>query len=440
MVAGFDPLRDPLEVKRRVGYLPDQIGFYDSLSARDNLAYTGAARRPPAARDRRALRRRARRASGLADVGNAPGQHLFARHAAAARPRRNPDEAAERRDPRRADHRARPAFDAGIPRHDPRRSKADGTAVLLSSHHLDQVQSVCDRVALFNRGRIALSGTVTELAAPGARRRPCHRCRGERRRCRRERLAAIPGVVRVQPLGGPTATASIASATCAPRSPARLGAGGRADRHRISPRRASTRSTTAISRRLRHAADVSGRAARRGPGSARSSPRRPPTICRSARMRILEALVFLDRASAPPMPRSATIRATIGESPFLFLRLLTLAQDPLPSFIGLLGFLIPLVAIALGFDSVNGEFNRRTMSRILAQPIYRDALLLGKFLAGLLVARDRRWSRCGCWCSGSACCCSACRRAARSAARCWASSSRRSPMAACGWRWRCCSR
>ena len=42
--------------------------------------------------------------------------------------------------------------------------KADGTAVLLSSHHLDQVQSVCDRVALFNRGRIALSGSVTELA------------------------------------------------------------------------------------------------------------------------------------------------------------------------------------------------------------------------------------------------------------------------------------
>src|SRR5207253_10932157 len=41
LVAGFDPLRDPLEVKRRVGYLPDQIGFYDGLSARENLAYTG---------------------------------------------------------------------------------------------------------------------------------------------------------------------------------------------------------------------------------------------------------------------------------------------------------------------------------------------------------------------------------------------------------------
>jgi ABC-2 type transport system permease protein len=100
-------------------------------------------------------------------------------------------------------------------------------------------------------------------------------------------------------------------------------------------------------------------------------------------MRILEALVFLT-AIAAAYAAIRSIRATIGESPFLFLRLLTMSQDPLPSFIALLGFLIPLVAIALAFDAVNGEFNRRTMSRILAQPIYRDALLLGKFLAGLL--------------------------------------------------------
>lgn len=103
----------------------------------------------------------------------------------------------------------------------------------------------------------------------------------------------------------------------------------------------------------------------------------------SARMCILEALVFLT-AIAAAYAAICQIRATIGESPFLFLRLLTMSQEPLPSFIALLGFLIPLVAIALAFDAVNGEFNRRTMSRILAQPIYRDALLLGKFLAALL--------------------------------------------------------
>ncbi len=104
----------------------------------------------------------------------------------------------------------------------------------------------------------------------------------------------------------------------------------------------------------------------------------------SARMRILEALVFLTALYSAYLAIQA-IRQTIGESPFLFLRLLTMTEDPLPfSFIGLLGFLIPLVAIALAFDSVNGEFNRRTLSRVLAQPIYRDALLLGKFLGALL--------------------------------------------------------
>ena len=68
----------------------------------------------------------------------------------------------------------------------------------------------------------------------------------------------------------------------------------------------------------------------------------------------------------------------------MFLRLFTTARAPLPSFVAFLGFLIPIVAIALGFDSISSEFNRRTMSRILAQPIYRDALLFGKFLAGLV--------------------------------------------------------
>ena len=101
------------------------------------------------------------------------------------------------------------------------------------------------------------------------------------------------------------------------------------------------------------------------------------------RMRILEALGFLT-AVAAVYAAVTSLRQTTAEDPFLFLRLFTTSQDPLPSFVAFLGFLTPLVAIALGFDAVNAEFNRRTMSRILAQPIYRDALLLGKFLAGLV--------------------------------------------------------
>lgn len=79
------------------------------------------------------------------------------------------------------------------------------------------------------------------------------------------------------------------------------------------------------------------------------------------------------------------ITATTAEEEFLFLKLLTTARDPLPSFVDFLSFLLPLVAIALGFDAINGEYSRRTMSRLLAQPIYRDAVIFGKFLGNMLV-------------------------------------------------------
>ena len=103
----------------------------------------------------------------------------------------------------------------------------------------------------------------------------------------------------------------------------------------------------------------------------------------STRMRLLEALIFISGAGAV-YATIGEVRDAIGEDPFVFLRIFTTAKEPLPSFVAFLGFLIPIVAIALGFDGVNSEFNRRTMSRVLAQPIYRDALLFGKFMAGLM--------------------------------------------------------
>ncbi len=101
----------------------------------------------------------------------------------------------------------------------------------------------------------------------------------------------------------------------------------------------------------------------------------------SVRMLILEALIVLTAAGTVYGPMQ-NLRETIGQDPFVLLKLFTVGRDPLPAFVGFLGFLVPLIAIALAFDSINGEFNRRTLSRVLAQPIYRDALLLGKFLGG----------------------------------------------------------
>src|SRR5438270_5386609 len=102
------------------------------------------------------------------------------------------------------------------------------------------------------------------------------------------------------------------------------------------------------------------------------------------RMVVIEALVFLV-ALVLAWFSTQTIRESIGQSQFLFLRLLTIQPEPIPfSFIGMVGLVTPIIAIALGFDAINAEFNQRTLSRILAQPIYRDAFLFGKFLARLL--------------------------------------------------------
>lgn len=100
------------------------------------------------------------------------------------------------------------------------------------------------------------------------------------------------------------------------------------------------------------------------------------------RMRVLELLIVLT-AAGTIYATTQHIKSSVGEDVFLFLRLFTTAQNPLPSFVAFAGFLVPLLAIALGFDAINGEHQRRTLGRVLAQPIYRDALLFGKYLAGL---------------------------------------------------------
>ena len=102
----------------------------------------------------------------------------------------------------------------------------------------------------------------------------------------------------------------------------------------------------------------------------------------SVRMLVLQFLVLLFGAAVVYFA-AEQIRNTTAEDPFLFLRLFSPPGQSLLSFVVVLSILVPILAIGLGFDSVNGEYNRRTMSRILAQPIYRDALLFGKFAAGL---------------------------------------------------------
>jgi ABC-2 type transport system ATP-binding protein len=161
-VLGHNPAREPLQVKRLVGYLPDTVGFYDHMTALDNLRYTAALIGiEPGLRDQRIVTALDR--VGLGDVGakrvGAFSRGMRQRLGLAEILMKDVsvailDEPTSGLDP----HATNELLETI------RSLKHDGVAVLLSSHLLERVQSVCDRVALFNAGKIALLGTVPELA------------------------------------------------------------------------------------------------------------------------------------------------------------------------------------------------------------------------------------------------------------------------------------
>ena len=161
-VLGLDPRRYPLEVKRRVGYLPDAVGFYDSMTGRQNLRFTarlngledfeghidslldlvglGDAADQAAGEYSRGMKQRL----GVADaLVKSPSVLIL-------------DEPTTAIDPEGVIEML-----ALIQR----RAKEEGVTVLLASHLLHQVQTVCDRVAIFVKGKVVAQGTPHELAA-----------------------------------------------------------------------------------------------------------------------------------------------------------------------------------------------------------------------------------------------------------------------------------
>ncbi len=160
-VADFDPLRQPLEVKRRVGYMPDQVGFYDNLSGVVNLRYTaklcGFTAKEADERIEKALTR-----VKLLDAGRRPvrtySRGMRQRLAIAEILMKGASIAILDEPTGGLDPQATREFLELI-----RSLKHDGMTILLSSHLLELVQSVCDRVALFSRGKIGLMGRVDDL-------------------------------------------------------------------------------------------------------------------------------------------------------------------------------------------------------------------------------------------------------------------------------------
>lgn len=111
-------------------------------------------------------------------------------------------------------------------------------------------------------------------------------------------------------------------------------------------------------------------------------------IVRSWRFIIMVALVLLTCMGSLYTALhnfSSAVKTNDPEGTFFFLKLFTISDGTLPSFMVFISFLSPLLGISLGFDSINSEQDKGTLSRVLAQPIYRDFILNAKFVAALLV-------------------------------------------------------
>lgn len=200
-VAGLDPARQPLSVKAQVGYIPEQVGFYEHLTARENLVYTsklnGLSRELTRERVESAMER-----VGLSDVldhevrtfSRGMRQRLGVADVLVKAPRIIiMDEPTQGLDPERALE-----FLELI-----RSLREEGVTILLASHLLYQVQVVCDRVGLFHKGRMVLQGTVPDLAREvlgGAYRIQLELATPDDAVA--EAIRKVPGVVNVYPLNG----------------------------------------------------------------------------------------------------------------------------------------------------------------------------------------------------------------------------------------------
>jgi ABC-2 type transport system permease protein len=103
----------------------------------------------------------------------------------------------------------------------------------------------------------------------------------------------------------------------------------------------------------------------------------------SIRFIILFVLILFVSA-AGLVASSQGIRGASLPEGFVFLGLFTTSGNVIPSLTGLLALLVPIIGIALGFDAINSERTGGTLSRILAQPVFRDSVINGKFLAGIV--------------------------------------------------------
>lgn len=105
----------------------------------------------------------------------------------------------------------------------------------------------------------------------------------------------------------------------------------------------------------------------------------------SKRFLIILILIYVTSFASLYGAISGISEAIKNDSNFVFLKLYTSSGNSIPSFTSFIALLGPFLGLTLGFDAVNSERSAGTLNRLVAQPIYRDSVIIGKFLAGASV-------------------------------------------------------
>ncbi|MFB4167144.1 ABC transporter ATP-binding protein [Virgibacillus sp. JSM 102003] len=162
-VCGINSTRQPIEVKRRVGYLPDNLGFYQNMTGFENLLFTAELNNIP----RDVAKERARDLLKTVDLTESASKKT-GKYSRGMKQRlgmadvlmKNPeviilDEPTLGIDPEGVRELLRLIKEL---------NENDNLTILLSSHHLHQVQQVCHRAGIFVKGNLLAEGNVASLA------------------------------------------------------------------------------------------------------------------------------------------------------------------------------------------------------------------------------------------------------------------------------------
>ena len=106
---------------------------------------------------------------------------------------------------------------------------------------------------------------------------------------------------------------------------------------------------------------------------------------RSKRFLIVLGLILLTSCASIYGALTSLSDAIASDASYIFLKLFTLSGSSIPSFTSFIALLGPFVGLSLGFDAINSERSEGTLNRLVAQPVYRDAVINGKFLAGATI-------------------------------------------------------